>query len=87
MLCFTGADDDDVVINAFKTFDQNGKIDGERYDRGIKISMEVFHLALWAVTIAKSIKYNSYFLHFSLLSQSLVPMMFHCVRSKPDLLC
>ncbi|KAG5331152.1 MLR protein, partial [Acromyrmex charruanus] len=26
----SGADDDDVVINAFKTFDENGKIDGER---------------------------------------------------------
>ncbi|XP_011154223.1 myosin regulatory light chain 2 [Harpegnathos saltator] len=26
----SGADDDDVVINAFKTFDDNGKIDGER---------------------------------------------------------
>lgn len=25
-----GADEDDVVINAFKTFDENGKIDGER---------------------------------------------------------
>jgi len=25
-----GTDDDDVVINAFKTFDDNGKIDGER---------------------------------------------------------
>ncbi|KAL6433722.1 myosin regulatory light chain 2 [Cataglyphis hispanica] len=26
----SGADEDDVVINAFKTFDENGKIDGER---------------------------------------------------------
>ncbi|XP_020297707.1 myosin regulatory light chain 2 [Pseudomyrmex gracilis] len=26
----SGADDDDVVINAFKTFDEDGKIDGER---------------------------------------------------------
>ncbi|XP_011873660.1 PREDICTED: myosin regulatory light chain 2 [Vollenhovia emeryi] len=26
----SGADEDDVVINAFKTFDDNGKIDGER---------------------------------------------------------
>ncbi|KAH0954394.1 hypothetical protein HN011_008596 [Eciton burchellii] len=26
----SGADDDDVVINAFKTFDNEGKIDGER---------------------------------------------------------
>ncbi|XP_072766438.1 myosin regulatory light chain 2 [Anoplolepis gracilipes] len=25
-----GTDDDDVVINAFKTFDEDGKIDGER---------------------------------------------------------
>lgn len=26
----SGADDDDIVINAFKTFDEDGKIDGER---------------------------------------------------------
>ncbi|XP_047350507.1 myosin regulatory light chain 2 [Vespa velutina] len=26
----SGADDDDVVTNAFNTFDENGKIDGER---------------------------------------------------------
>lgn len=26
-----GSDDDDVVINAFKTFDDNGKIDTEKY--------------------------------------------------------
>lgn len=27
---FSGSDDDDVVIAAFKTFDEDGKIDSER---------------------------------------------------------
>jgi hypothetical protein len=27
---FSGSDDDDVVIAAFKSFDEEGKIDGER---------------------------------------------------------
>lgn len=26
-----GADDDDVVVNAFKTFEEDGKIDGDKY--------------------------------------------------------
>lgn len=29
-LWISGADDDDVVIQAFNTFDNNGKIDGEK---------------------------------------------------------